>query len=329
MPKTPTKPASSETDPCGRYAPSPTGELHLGNLRTALLAWALAARHGRHFVLRMEDLDRERSRPAYAQAELADLVAIGITWDEPVQYQSCRGALYEREFARLQAAGLLYECYCTRRDLAEAASAPNGTPGVYPGTCRALGPKQRAAGRAKLAGIRRGPALRLRAQVRELTVRDAVAGTFTGPVDDFVIRRGDGVFSYNFVSVVDDCAAGVREVVRGADLLASTPRQVHLQQLLGYPRPDYYHVPMVFNSAGRRLAKRDGAVTLSRLRAYGWDGPSVVKLLAKSLGIVLGSGGTARELACEFAQKLTLDALRCDPWYVDVEKLEAGPALAS
>ncbi|EKU95198.1 glutamyl-queuosine tRNA(Asp) synthetase [Actinobaculum massiliense ACS-171-V-Col2] len=315
----------------GRYAPSPTGDFHLGNLRTALLAWAFAQRHGRGFVMRVEDLDVERSRSEYARSQLADLAAIGLTWNEPVQYQSERGNLYECEFERLREAGLLYECYCTRKDLAEAASAPNGTPGVYPGTCRDLSGEQRAQGRAKLAGMNRGPALRLRSSVRELEIRDEILGNYIGVVDDFVIRRGDGAFSYNFVSVVDDAEADIREVTRGADLLASTPRQVHLQHLLGFATPQYFHVPMVFNLEGRRLAKRDGAVTMRALASFGWTPADIVRLLAASLEVDLpeatGLTGSAetRELARIFSEELSMDHLRHGPWYVDTAELERGP----
>ncbi|MDF2421330.1 tRNA glutamyl-Q(34) synthetase GluQRS, partial [Trueperella pyogenes] len=242
----------------GRYAPSPTGDLHLGNLRTALLAWAFARHDSKRFHMRMENLD-DRSRPEYYERQLSDLAAIGIDWDGDVLYQTDRIDRYDHIFAELAERGLLYECYCTRRELADVASAPHRPPGSYPGTCRNLTAAQREAGRAKLAGMNRGPAYRLRTDVADMTVTDRIAGEYTGAVDDLVIRRGDGAYSYNFVSVVDDGEYGITQVVRGDDLLPSTPRQVYLQKLLGYATPEYIHVPLVLNREGIRLAKRDGA----------------------------------------------------------------------
>lgn len=267
----------------GRYAPSPSGDLHLGNLRTALLAWAYARTSGRRFLLRSEDLD-ERARPEHEASQLRDLEAIGIDWDGQLVRQSERQALYRAKEVELAAAGLLYECYCTRRELAQVASAPHRPPGAYPGTCRNLSESERVAGRAKLARIGRAPALRLRAAVTEENFTDANYGAYRGAVDDLVIRRGDGVYSYNFVSVVDDGEMGVDQIVRGDDLIPSTPRQVYLQKLLGYRRPEYRHVPLALNEQGARLAKRDGAVTLARLRALGLNTADVLEMIAQSLG---------------------------------------------
>ncbi|MFT3943850.1 MAG: tRNA glutamyl-Q(34) synthetase GluQRS [Ancrocorticia sp.] len=302
----------------GRYAPSPTGDFHLGNLRTALLAWALARNAGLGFVMRMEDLD-ERSRPEHGARQLADLAALGIEWDEPIVYQSEQLAQYDAAFAELEARGLLYECYCTRKDLAQVASAPHRPPGSYPGTCRDLTDAQREAGRAKLAGMQRGPALRLRTDVSELAVVDEILGDYTGAVDDLVIKRGDGVYSYNFVAVFDDGAEGVTQVVRGDDLLPSTPRQVYLQRVLGIAAPEYFHVPMVFNAEGVRLAKRDGAVTMRDLAEFGWEPGDVVELLGRSLGM------RGVRTAAEFAAALNIDALRQGPWLLEPESLAAGP----
>lgn len=267
----------------GRYAPSPTGDLHLGNLRTAMLAWAIARRSGSSFVMRMEDLD-ERVRPQFYDRQLEDLAALGVDWDRLV-YQSQRQDAYEAAFESLREAGLLYECYCTRKDLAQVASAPHRPPGSYPGTCRNLTEAQREVGRAKLAGTNRGPALRVKTEVRELAVVDEINGPYTGAVDDFVIRRGDGVFSYNFVSVFDDDDESITQITRGDDLLPSTPRQVYLQQLMGMSTPKYFHVPMVLNAEGVRLAKRDGAVTMRALAEYGWQPADVAELVGRSLGI--------------------------------------------
>lgn len=298
----------------GRYAPSPTGDLHLGNLRTALLAWAFARHDSKRFHMRMENLD-DRSRPEYYERQLSDLAAIGIDWDGDVLYQTDRIDRYDHIFAELDERGLLYECYCTRRELADVASAPHRPPGSYPGTCRNLTAAQREAGRAKLAGMNRGPAYRLRTDVADMTVTDRIAGEYTGAVDDLVIRRGDGAYSYNFVSVVDDGEYGITQVVRGDDLLPSTPRQVYLQKLLGYATPEYIHVPLVLNREGVRLAKRDGAVTLSELSGFGWTPDDVRALLLSSLGLAPGAG------VAEFVP----ESIPKQPWILDVAGLAAGP----
>ncbi|MEW6945066.1 tRNA glutamyl-Q(34) synthetase GluQRS [Trueperella pyogenes] len=298
----------------GRYAPSPTGDLHLGNLRTALLAWAFARHDSKRFHMRMENLD-DRSRPEYYERQLSDLAAIGIDWDGDVLYQTDRIDRYDHIFAELAERGLLYECYCTRRELADVASAPHRPPGSYPDTCRNLTAAQREAGRAKLAGMNRGPAYRLRTDVADMTVTDRIAGEYTGAVDDLVIRRGDGAYSYNFVSVVDDGEYGITQVVRGDDLLPSTPRQVYLQKLLGYATPEYIHVPLVLNREGVRLAKRDGAVTLSELSGFGWTPDDVRALLLSSLGLAPGAG------VAEFVP----ESIPKQPWILDVAGLAAGP----
>ena len=254
--------------PAGRYAPSPSGDLHFGNLRTALLAWLFARQSGRRFYLRVEDIDSERSSADSARRQLEDLAALGIEWDEPVLYQHDRGAAYAEALAALPT----YECYCTRRDIREAASAPHAQPGMYPGTCRDLSPELRALRRSQLAQEGRLPAIRLRAEAVEWTVRDYYHGEYTGPVDDVILRRGGrvdqaqaGDWAYNLAAVVDDGYQGVDQVVRGDDLLASAPAQAYLAHLLGYTEPGYVHVPLVVNAEGRRLAKRDGAVTLREL----------------------------------------------------------------
>jgi len=251
----------------GRFAPSPTGLLHLGNLRTALVAWLAARSSGRGFLVRMEDLDRVTASVEHEAAQLADLAAVGLDWDGPVVRQSERFDRYRAAIAELDRAGLVYPCYCTRREIrAEieaAASAPHGlsADGAYPGTCRDLSSGQRA---ERTAAGRR-PALRLRAGGERIVFRDDLVGRVEGLVDDVVLARSDGVPAYNLAVVVDDAAQGVTQVVRGDDLLSSTPRQVHLQRLLGLPTPSYLHVPLVLGPDGARLAKRHGAVTLAEL----------------------------------------------------------------
>lgn len=274
--------------PAARYAPSPSGDLHFGNLRTAVLAWLFARQSGRRFYMRVEDVDSERSSAESARRQLEDLAAVGIEWDEPVIYQSDRSEAYEAALATLTANGLVYECYCTRRDIREAASAPHVQPGIYPGTCRELDDETRAQKRAVLRAENRLPALRLKSQAEQWTVRDFYHGEFTGPVDDVILRRGGnleqaqaGDWAYNLAVVVDDGDQRVDQVVRGDDLLAPAPAQAYLAHELGYAEPEYVHVPLVVNKEGRRLAKRDGAVTL---REMATDGVDVTAAIAESLG---------------------------------------------
>jgi glutamyl-tRNA synthetase len=255
----------------GRFAPSPTGVLHLGNLRTALLAWLFARSAGSEFLMRVEDLDVGRVRPEFVGEQLADLASLGLDWDGEVVRQSLRGALYEAALARLD----VYECFCTRAEIREAASAAHGPVGAYPGTCRELSPDRRDALRAK-----RPPALRVRSDNAVVGFEDRVAGRFEGLVDDFVVRRNDGAYAYNLAVVVDDGAQGVEEVVRGADLLDSTPRQIWLSRALGLPELSYAHVPLVLGPDGRRLAKRDGDVTLREVSPA-----DAVAWMASSLGL--------------------------------------------
>ena len=268
--------------PVGRFAPSPTGALHLGNLRTALVAWLFARSSGSDFLVRMEDLDAAVARPEHERSQLEDLRAIGVDWEGAVVRQSERRALYDAAIERLVADGRTYPCYCTRREIREAASAPHG-PGIeaeYPGTCRELSAAQRAQREQE-----RPPALRLRADGEAVTVTDRLAGSITAVVDDVVLRRNDGVPAYNLAVVVDDGAQGIGEVVRADDLLPSTPRQAHLARLLGLPVPAYAHVPLVLSADGARLAKRHGAVTLEDRAALGETADDVRARLAESLGL--------------------------------------------
>lgn len=244
----------------GRFAPSPSADLHIGNLRTAVLAWLFARSSGRSFLMRVEDLD-DRANPDIGSRQLADLAAIGVTWDEAPEYQSAHTTRYEAVLDELSARGLVYECYCSRKDILQAPRAPHAPEGAYPGTCRDLSAAERTDRRTGA----RPPALRLRSDAHEYTVTDVLHGSYTGVVDDLVLRRGDGVTAYNLAVVVDDAAQGVDQVVRGDDLLPSSPRQAYLGALLGHPPPKYAHVPLVLNIEGKRLAKRDGAVTLAEI----------------------------------------------------------------
>ncbi|CAA9465123.1 MAG: Glutamyl-Q tRNA(Asp) synthetase [uncultured Rubrobacteraceae bacterium] len=273
----------SASDCTGRFAPSPTGQLHVGNLRTALLAWLVARSAGARFLVRVEDLDRLRVRPSVKEAQLADLRAIGLDWDGPVVRQSERMELYEDAIGRLDAEGLLYPCYCTRREIQAAASAPHGISVAdrYPGTCREL----TRTGRAEREAAGRPPALRVRAEGTRLSFEDRLMGRREGEPDDFVVRRNDGAPSYQLAVVVDDAAQGIGEVVRGADLVDSTPRQILLCRLLGLPVPRYAHVPLVLGPDGQRLAKRHGAVTLADRAAVGEGPGEVLGWMARSLGL--------------------------------------------
>jgi glutamyl-tRNA synthetase len=206
-----------------------------------------------------------------------------VDWDGGVVRQTDRGRLYTAAITQLTAAGLTYECFCTRREIQEAPSAPHAPQGAYPGTCRNLSNAEREAKRAV-----RPAAIRLRADVAETTVRDVLHGSYTGVVDDFVLRRNDGVTAYNLAVVVDDAAQGIDQVVRGDDLLPSTPRQAYLAGLLNMPVPEYAHVPLVLNADGARLAKRDGAVTLTDLALAGVTADAVRDALLASVGLPAG-----------------------------------------
>ncbi|WP_322098013.1 tRNA glutamyl-Q(34) synthetase GluQRS [Nakamurella alba] len=292
----------------GRFAPSPSGDLHVGNLRTALLAWLFARSSGRRFLVRIEDLDRARA--GSADRQLAELAALGLTWDGPVVVQSELAAGHLAAIDRLRAGGLVYECWCTRREIQEAPSAPHAAPGSYPGTCRDLSAAEQSERRA----TGRPPALRLRAEVQEWTMKDRLLGPYTGVVDDLVLRRGDGVVAYNLAVVVDDAAAGIDQVVRGDDLLPSTPRQAYLGHLLGLAAPEYVHVPLALNPAGARLAKRDGAVTLEELTDRGIPAGRVLGLIAESLR--LAASGESVDTAA-LLQRFDPEQLPTGPWIVD------------
>jgi glutamyl-tRNA synthetase len=258
--------------------------LHLGNLRTALVAWLCARTAGSAFLLRIEDLDRGASREEHVQSHQRDLRLLGLDWDGPVVRQSERFDLYEDALARLEGDGLVYACYCTRREVLEAAQAPHDhlPEGAYPGTCRELSMAERAAREAE----GRTPAWRLRAGGERVGFVDRLAGPYEGELDDFVVRRRDGTPAYNLAVVVDDVAQGIEEVVRGDDLLPTTPRQIHLAGLLGLEAPAYVHVPLVLGPDGERLAKRHGAVTLDELRALGESPAAVLGELAASLRLL-------------------------------------------
>ena len=248
----------------GRFAPSPSGRMHLGNAFSALLAWLSARAAGGQIVLRIEDLDRQRCSPEKAAQIREDLRWLGLDWDWETTPQSQRDEAYEAALARLQALDAVFPCWCSRGQL-HAASAPHASDGawLYPGTCRDLTPAQRA----EKTGT---PSWRLRVPAETIGFTDGVYGErrqeLAAECGDFVLRKADGTFAYQLAVVVDDLAAGVTQVVRGRDLLDSTPRQLYLIRLLGGTAPEYYHVPMLLSPDGRRLSKRDQDLDLGRLR---------------------------------------------------------------
>jgi glutamyl-Q tRNA(Asp) synthetase len=273
----------------GRFAPSPTGPLHFGSLVAALMGWLDARAAGGEWLVRIEDVDTTRSVPGAAEDILGTLEAFGLAWDREVVWQSRRTALYEAALERLRAAGYVYGCRCSRREIADSGLV--GLEGaIYPGTCRRLG-------LATGAGI----AERMIAAESPVTFLDRAMGTISQRVatdiGDFVVKRRDGLFAYQLAVVVDDAEQGVTDVVRGDDLLSSTPRQVVLQRLLGLPTVRYVHVPLVVGPDGHRLAKRDGAVTLADLAAAGIPPERVLRALGRSLGLATGtSTDTAGDL---------------------------------
>lgn len=249
----------------GRFAPSPTGRLHAGNIFAALVAWLVAKSQNGRMVLRVENLDRDRSKPAFIDDVQRDFEILGLTWDEGPYFQHNRDEAYRAACEKLAARDLLYPCYCTRADL-HAASAPHrGEKLVYPGTCRHLSGEERAAREA--AG--RTAATRLIVPDRTFALVDLVQGEYqqnlAAECGDFLVRRSDGAFAYQLAVVVDDAAQGVNSVVRGMDLLCSTPQQMYLQEELGLPHAVYAHVPLIVGALNRRLSKRDHDAALDEL----------------------------------------------------------------
>lgn len=301
----------------GRFAPSPTGDLHLGNLRTALLAWLFARSAGSEFLLRFEDLDTATVRPEFYDSQRRSLERLGLDWDGELR-QSDHRERYREALAQLQAAGAVYECYCTRREIREAAAAPHGglPAGAYPGTCRALSVAERSERQAQ----GRPAALRLRAPAAPLEVADRLRGRHRGIVDDIVVMRGDGVAAYNLAVVVDDAHSGVEEVVRGDDLLDSSPRQVHVATMLGLVPPSYAHVPLVLGPDGARLAKRDGAVGLEDRIALGETSAEVRSMLARSAGL---TDATPSDSAADLADRFDPATVSAEPWRIDPATINA------
>ncbi len=275
------------TTPVGRFAPTPSGRLHLGNLMCAMLAWLSARARGGRFVLRIEDLDAARC-PFMGENTrylLDDLAWLGIDWDGEVLWQSQRTEVYEEYFCRFEEKGLIYPCYCSRAEL-HAASAPHLSDGapLYDRRCLFR------AERGEAPPVGRRPAYRLRVPDADVEFVDGLQGAYRENLlrdcSDFVVRRSDGVYAYQLAVVVDDALSGVNEVVRGNDLLTSTPRQMYIQELCGFSHPAYFHIPLLTDAEGRRLSKRDGDGCMDRVREVYPDARPVIGALAAALGLV-------------------------------------------
>ena len=289
----------AEVRPVGRFAPTPSGRMHLGNVFAALLAWLSVRSRDGEMVLRMEDLDTQRTSPEYAQVLRQDLLWLGLSWDRETPPQSQRSRVYDEYFQKLEDLGLLYPCYCTRSQL-HGVNAPHLSDGtyVYPGTCRNLTQEQRKA-------FDRAPAWRVVVPDKVWHLTDRVQGEYSlnlaTDCGDMVMRRADGVYVYQLAVTVDDGEAGVTEVVRGMDLLSSAPRQMYLQQLWGFPHPEYAHVPMLLAPDGRRLSKRDRDLDLGQLQKV-YSPQQVLGQLAFSAGLLdRPEAVSARELATVFS----------------------------
>jgi len=301
--------------PVGRFAPTPSGRMHLGNVFAALIAWLSVRSRGGSFLLRMEDLDIQRTSAEYAQILRSDLLWLGLDWDQETPPQSQRSDVYDRYFARLRELNLLYPCYCTRSQL-HSVNAPHLSDGtyVYPGTCRGLTPAEQAA-------FGRAPAWRVQVPDRLWTVLDLCQGVYQENLathcGDFVVRRADGCYVYQLAVTVDDGEAGVTEVVRGCALLSSAPRQMYLQELLGFSHPAYGHVPLLLASDGRRLSKRDKDLDLDALRRR-LTPEQLLGILAHTAGLLAEPAPiSARELASVFSW----EKLKKDSVYLDVAAL--------
>ncbi|MBE6926703.1 MAG: tRNA glutamyl-Q(34) synthetase GluQRS [Ruminococcaceae bacterium] len=303
--------------PVGRFAPTPSGRMHLGNVFAALIAWLSVKSKNGQLILRMEDIDTQRTSAQFAEILRDDLRWLGLMWDEETPPQSTRSAVYDRYFAILEEKGLLFPCYCTRSQL-HSVNAPHASDGtyVYPGTCRKLTQEQKAA-------FQRAPAWRVMVPDREFTVRDLCQGVYRENLltdcGDFVVRRADGVYVYQLAVTVDDGEAGVTEVVRGQDLLSSAPRQMYLQELFGFPQPEYGHVPMLLAPDGRRLSKRDKDLDLGYLRQH-LTPEQLIGTLAYCAGLIDQEKAiSVRELATAFSwEKLKGDAITMtDTLFID------------
>lgn len=294
----------------GRFAPTPSGRMHLGNVFAALLAWLSAKSQDGEMVLRMEDLDTQRTSDEFAQTLREDLIWLGLTWDRETAPQSRRGPVYDEYFRILEEKGLLYPCYCTRSQL-HSVNAPHLSDGtyVYPGTCRNLT-------RAQRESFSRAPAWRVMVPDKLWEVEDKVQGHYAlnlaTDCGDMVVRRADGIYVYQLAVTVDDGEAGVTEVVRGMDLLSSAPRQMYLQELFGFSHPAYAHVPMLLSPDGRRLSKRDRDLDLGYLRLH-FTPEALLGALASAAGLLPKNAPISLE---ELTKEFSWDKVKGDSIYL-------------
>lgn len=300
---------TQSNSPVGRFAPTPSGRMHLGNVFAALIAWLSVKSRNGALILRMEDLDTARTSTEFAEILRQDLTWLGLDWDQETAPQSQRRDVYNRYFARLEELGLLYPCYCTRSQL-HSINAPHLSDGtyVYPGTCRNLTDAEKSA-------FDRSPAWRVKVPDKTYQLTDLCQGEFSQNLSadcgDFVVRRADGVYVYQLAVTVDDGEAGVTEVVRGVDLLGSAPRQMYLQELFGFQTPTYGHVPLLVAPDGRRLSKRDKDLDLNTLQLHK-SAEEIIGALAYSSGLLdRYIPISAKELAGEFSwKKLKMDNIQ-------------------
>lgn len=268
----------------GRFAPTPSGCLHLGNVLCAMLAYLSARSAGGRFLLRIEDVDVPRCPKRLAMRCIEDLRFLGFDWDDAPLWQSRRTAVYEQALSRLRGQGLIYPCFCTRAELHEAAPNEGDTQFVYAGTCARLTSAQ-----AAVRALTRKSALRVRVPNEEIRFCDLLCGevreNLARDCGDFVVRRTDGLFGYQLACVVDDALSGVTQVVRGRDILSSTPRQLFLQRVLGFPAPTYVHIPLLRDADGRRLSKRDGDMDIATL-AKRMSAEQIMGALAFACGLL-------------------------------------------
>ena len=304
-----------ETGIVGRFAPTPSGRMHLGNVFAGLIAWLSAKSKGGAMILRMEDLDTQRTSDEFAQILRDDLQWLGLNWDHETAPQSQRGKVYQRYFEILQEKNLLYPCFCTRSQL-HSVNAPHLADGtyVYAGTCRNLTQQQRKA-------FGRAPSWRVEVPDKIWQVQDLLQGNYQENLQkdcgDFVVRRADGVYVYQLAVTVDDGEAGVTEVVRGVDLLSSAPRQMYLQELFGFAHPNYGHVPLLLASDGRRLSKRDKDLDLGYLRMR-MTAAELIGQLACTCGLIDRQEAISAE---ELKQEFSWEKLKKQDIFIDVEQL--------
>jgi glutamyl-queuosine tRNA(Asp) synthetase len=292
--------------------------MHAGNVFSALVSWIIARRSGGRILLRIEDLDAHRSHTEFAEGIMSDLDLLGLDWDGGPLYQSDREGAYREAYEKLEDAGLAYPCYCTRADV-RAASAPHeGEAFIYPGTCRTASPEERERKRSSAAEQGRKPSHRVIVPHESISFDDLLQGSFSldlpSECGDFVIRRSDGSFAYQLAVVIDDAFQGVTCVVRGCDLIASTPQQIFLQRALGLPTPRYAHVPLIMGQDGHRLSKRHADANLDALLAAYGTPEAILGHIAHVAGLIPEDAPSSAQSLLRQANLDALKGVRCIPW---------------